>query len=70
METLESRASKDHVVCTFEGNHLKGYRLFTEIVFIAEGDLEGYGPYGISLAAKNHSIETDNTMAELGLGEA
>jgi hypothetical protein len=44
--------------------------LFAEIVFIVEGDLEGDGPWGFSLAVRNHSIESDNTMAELGLSEA
>jgi hypothetical protein len=44
METMEGGAAEDLVVCTFEGNHLKGHRLFGEIVFIAEGDLEGDGP--------------------------
>jgi hypothetical protein len=44
METVEGGAAEDHVVCTFEGNHLKGYRLFAEIFFITEGDLEGVGP--------------------------
>jgi hypothetical protein len=43
MEIVEGGAAKDHVLGTFEGNHLKGYRLFMEIVFIAEGDLEGDG---------------------------
>jgi hypothetical protein len=44
METVEGGAAEDHVVCTFEGNHLEGYKFFAEIVFIAEGDLEGDGP--------------------------
>jgi hypothetical protein len=44
METVEGGAAEYHVVCAFEGNHLKGYRLFVEIVFIAEGDLECDGP--------------------------
>jgi hypothetical protein len=39
METVEGGAAKDHVVCAFEGNHLKGYMLFAEIVFIIEGNL-------------------------------
>jgi hypothetical protein len=70
METVEGRAAKDHVVCTLERDHLKGYGLFAVIIFIAKGDLEGDGPEGLCLAARNHSIESDNTMAELGLGEA
>jgi hypothetical protein len=57
METMEGRAAEDHVVCTFERDHLKGY-------------LEGDGPEGLSLAARNHSIKSDSTMAELGLGKA
>jgi hypothetical protein len=28
METVEGGATEDHVVFAFEGNHLKGYRLF------------------------------------------
>jgi hypothetical protein len=44
METVEGGAAEDHVVCAFEVNHLKGYRCFVEIVFIAEGNLEGGGP--------------------------
>jgi hypothetical protein len=67
---MESGAAEDHVVCTLEGDHLKGYGLFALIIFIAEGDLEGDGPEGLCLAARNHSIESDSTMAELGLGEA
>jgi hypothetical protein len=41
METVEGGAVNDHVVCAFEGNHLQGYRLFAEIVFITKVDLEG-----------------------------
>jgi hypothetical protein len=70
METAEGRAAEDYVVCTLERDHLKGYGLFVVIIFIAEGDLEGDGPEGLCLAARNHSIESDSTMAELGLGEA
>jgi hypothetical protein len=70
VETVEGRAAEDHVVCTFERDHLKGYGLFAVIVFIAEGNLEGNGPKGLSLVARNHSIESDSTMVELGLGEA
>jgi hypothetical protein len=44
METMEDGTTKDDVVRTFKGNHLKGYGLFTEIIFIAEGNLEGDGP--------------------------
>jgi hypothetical protein len=43
METIEGGATEDHVVCALEGNHLKGYGLFAEIIFIAEGNLEGDG---------------------------
>jgi hypothetical protein len=70
METVEVGATEDHVVCTLERDHLKGYGLFVEIVFIVEGNLEGDGPEGLSLAARNHPIESDSTMAELDLGEA
>jgi hypothetical protein len=41
MDPRDSGAVEDHVVCALEGNHLKGYGLFTEIIFIAEGNLEG-----------------------------
>jgi hypothetical protein len=44
METMEDGTTKDDVVRTFKGNHLKGYGLFTEIIFITEGNLEGDGP--------------------------
>jgi hypothetical protein len=64
------QGAEDHVVCTFEWDYLKGYGLFAIIIFIAEGNLEGNGPKGLSLAARNHSIESDSTMAELCLGEA
>jgi hypothetical protein len=70
METVEGRAAEDHVVCTFERDHLKGYGLFSIVFFTAEGNLEGNGPEGLCLAARNHSIESDSTMAELGLGKA
>jgi hypothetical protein len=70
MNDVEGRAAEDHVVCTLEGDHLEGYGLFAVIIFIAEGDLEGDGPEGLYLAARNHSIESGSTMAELGLGEA
>jgi hypothetical protein len=70
METVEGRAAEDHVVCIFERDHLKGYGLFSVIFFTAEGNLEGNGPEGLSVAARNHSIESDNTMAELGPGKA
>jgi hypothetical protein len=70
MEAMESRAAEDHVVCTLERDHLKGYGLFTVIIFITKGNLEGDGLEGLCLAAGNHSIESDSTMAELGLGEA
>jgi hypothetical protein len=70
METVEGGAAEDHVACTLERNHLEGYGLFALIIFIIEGNLEGDGPEGLSLAARNHSLESDSTMAELGLGEA
>jgi hypothetical protein len=70
METVESRAAEDHVVCTFERDHLKDYGLFSVVLFTAKGNLEGNRPEGLGLAARNHSIESDSTMAELGLGEA
>jgi hypothetical protein len=58
------------VVCTLERDHLEGYGLFTVIIFIVEGNLKGDGPEGLRLAARNNSIESDSTMAELGLGKA
>jgi hypothetical protein len=70
VDTVEGGAAEDHVVFTLERNHLKGYGLFAEIIFIAEGNLQSDGPEGLSLAARNHSIKSDSTMAELGLGEA
>jgi hypothetical protein len=70
MEIVEGRAAEDHVVCTFERDDLKGYELFSVIFFTAEGNFEGNGPEGLSLAAWNHSIKSDSTMAELGLGKA
>jgi hypothetical protein len=70
METMEGGASEDHMVCTLERNHLEGYGLFVVIIYIAEGNLEGDGPEGLSLAARNHYVESDSTMVELGLGEA
>jgi hypothetical protein len=54
---MEGRAAEDHVVCTFERDHLKGYGLFSIIFFTIEGYLEGDGPEGLSLAARNHSIK-------------
>jgi hypothetical protein len=36
--------TEDHVVCAFEVNHLKGYRCFVEIVFIAEATLRVVDP--------------------------
>jgi hypothetical protein len=70
VETVEGRAAEDHVLCTLERDHLKCYGLFAVIIFIAEGNLEGNGPKGLSLAVRNHSIESDKTMADLGFGEA
>jgi hypothetical protein len=70
METVENGAAKDHVVCTFERDHLKGYGLFVVVILITEGNLEGDGLERLSLTARNHSVKGDGTMAELGLGEA
>jgi hypothetical protein len=70
METVEGGAAEDHVVCTFERDHLKGYGLFSVIFFTAEGNFEGDGPEGLSLVARNHYVKGDSTMAELGLGKA
>jgi hypothetical protein len=70
METVEGRAAEDYVVCTFERDHLKGYGLFSVVFFTAEGNLKGDGPEGLSLVARNHSIKSDSTMAELGLSKA
>jgi hypothetical protein len=70
METMEGRAAKDHVVCTLERDHLKGYGLLAVIIFIAEGDLEGDLCEGLCLAARNHSVERYSAMEELGFGEA
>jgi hypothetical protein len=70
METVESRAAEDHMVCTFERDHLKGYVFFSIIFFTTKGYLEGDGLEGLSLVARNHSIKSDGTIAELGLGKA
>jgi hypothetical protein len=70
VKTVESKEAEDNVVCTLERDHLEGDGLFAVIIVIAEGDLESDGPKGLCLAARNHSIESDSTMAELGLGEA
>jgi hypothetical protein len=70
VKTVEGRAAEDHVVCTLERDHLKGYGFFAVIIFVTEGDLEGDGPVGLCLAAGNHSVECYSAMAELGLGEA
>jgi hypothetical protein len=70
MEAVESRATEDHVVCAFERDYLKGYRLFTVIFLTTEGNLEGDGPEGLGLATRNHPIKGDRAMAELGLGKA
>jgi hypothetical protein len=67
MEAVEGGATKDHMVCTFERDYLKGYRLFLVIFFSAKSNLECDGPEGLSLAARNHSIKGDSTMAELVL---
>jgi hypothetical protein len=50
---VEGGAAEDHVVCTFERDHLKGYGLFSIIFFTTEGYLEGDGPERLSLAARN-----------------
>jgi hypothetical protein len=63
VKAVEGGAAEDHMVCTLERDHLKGYGLFVVIIFIAEGNLEGDGPEGLCLAARNHSIESDSTMA-------
>jgi hypothetical protein len=70
MEAVEGRAIEDHVVCAFERDYLKGYRLFTVIFFTTEGNLECDGPEGLGLATGNHSIKGDRAMAELGFGKA
>jgi hypothetical protein len=67
---MEGGAAENHVVCTFEWDHLKGYELFSVILFATEGYLKGDGPEGLSLAARNHSVKSDSTMVELGLGKA
>jgi hypothetical protein len=70
MEAVEGGAPKDHVVSAFEWDHLEGYGLFSIVFLTTEGNLECDGPEGLSLAARNHSIKGDSTMAELGLGKA
>jgi hypothetical protein len=70
MEAVEGGATEDHMVCAFERDYLKGYRLFTVIFLTTEGNLECDGPEGLSLATMNHSIKGDRTMAELGFGKA
>jgi hypothetical protein len=47
MEAVESRATEDHVVYTFERDYLEGYRLFAVIFFTAKGNLECDGPEGL-----------------------
>jgi hypothetical protein len=37
------KAIEDHMVRTLKGHHFKGYGLFAEILFIAEGNLESDG---------------------------
>jgi hypothetical protein len=69
METVKSGAAEDHVVYTLERDYLEGYGLFSVVILITEVNLEGDGPEGLSLAARNHFVKSDNTMAELGLGE-
>jgi hypothetical protein len=70
VKDVEGGAAEDHVVCTLKRDHLESYGLFVVVIFIAEGNLEGDGPEGLCLAARNHSVESDSTMAELGLGKA
>jgi hypothetical protein len=70
MEAVEGGAAEDHVVGAFERDDLKGYGLFSVVFFTTEGNLEGDGPEGLSLATRNHSIKGDSTMAELGFGKA
>jgi hypothetical protein len=70
VKTVEGRAAEDHMVCTLERDHLKGYGLLAVIIFIAEGDLEGDLCEGLCLAARNHSVERYSAMEELGFGEA
>jgi hypothetical protein len=36
VKAVEGGAAEDHVVCTLERDHLKGYGLFTVIIFIAK----------------------------------
>jgi hypothetical protein len=57
IETVESGMAKDHMVCTLERDHLKGYGLFVVVILIAEGNLEGDGLKGLSMAARNHSVK-------------
>jgi hypothetical protein len=70
METVEGGAAKDHMVSAFERDDLKGYGLFSVVFLTTEGNLEGNKPEGLSLAARDHSVKGDSTMAELGLGKA
>jgi hypothetical protein len=70
METVEGVVAKYHMVRDLEGYHLEGYRLFAEILFIAEGYLESDGSQRFRFVTRNHSIESDITMVELGLSEA
>jgi hypothetical protein len=70
MEAVEGRTTEDHVVCAFEWDYLKGYRLFTVIFLTTEGNLECDRPERLGLATRNYPIKGDRAMAELGLGEA
>jgi hypothetical protein len=70
METMEGGAAEYHMVRALKGHHLKSYGPFEEILFIAEGNLDSDVPQRFCLAARDHSIKSDSTMAELGLGEA
>jgi hypothetical protein len=58
------------MVRTLKGHHIEGYGLFVEILFITAGNLESDGSQRFCLAARDRSIKSDNTMSELGLGEA
>jgi hypothetical protein len=51
VKTVEGRAAEDHMVCTLVRDYLEGYGLFVVIIFIGEGNFEGDGPEGLSLAA-------------------
>jgi hypothetical protein len=60
MKAVEGGATEDHVVCTFERDHLKCYRLFSVIFFTTEGNLECDGPEGLMLPV---NVATDSPCA-------